>query len=465
MYSSKLASGACVWGVWLVWAGLGQAAEWALLEGPKLAPVSVAREGPGEVAVMPDDVVPTPSATPADRPPAPLAPVPDSSAAEPEQPFQTACCDEPFRLFRLPRLRYRGIDVRGWIDQGFTWNPDDPAYRFNGPVTFNDRSNEYQLNQAYLIAERVTQTGGAGWDLGGRIDLMYGTDSRFLVAYGLEDDWNQSQRFYGAAMPQLYADVAVNRWVIRMGRFYSPVGFESPMAANNFFYSHTYLRQYGEPFTHTGLLARFNLNDCLALAAGFHRGWDMWEDNNDKIGFLGGASWISPSERTTLAVNVVASNELIGVESARTLVSLVLTQRLGERWKYVSQADIAYESNAVWDRQQGLVGAEWYGFAHYLFCELNPCWTVGLRHEWFSDDDGVRVSGLGYPKGIVLGAVPSHWNELAFGVNYKPNANVILRSELRWDWVDPLVFVYDRPFDDYSDGSQFLWGTDLIVKF
>ena len=73
--------------------------------------------------------------------------------------------------------------------------------------------------------------------------------------------------------------------------------------------------------------------------------------------------------------------------------------------------------------------------------------------------------GLGYPHGIDLNGVPSDWYELAVGVNYKPNKNVILRSELRWDWVDPLISVSDGPFDDYTSRKQLLWGTDLIVKF
>ncbi|MCR4414237.1 MAG: porin, partial [Thermoguttaceae bacterium] len=86
------------------------------------------------------------------------------------------------------------------------------------------------------------------------------------------------------------------------------------------------------------------------------------------------------------------------------------------------------------------------------------------RYEWFSDDDGVRVAGLGYPKGISLNAVPSHWQEFSLGVNYTPNANVLVRSELRWDWVDPLVPVNDYPFDDYSDGSQFLWDEPTVTN-
>ena len=37
---------------------------------------------------------------------------------------------------------HTGFRVSGWLQQGFTWNPDRPVDRFNGPVTQNDRANE-----------------------------------------------------------------------------------------------------------------------------------------------------------------------------------------------------------------------------------------------------------------------------------------------------------------------------------
>ena len=73
-----------------------------------------------------------------------------------------------------------------WLDQGATINTFSPRDRTNGPVTFNNRSNEYQLNQAYLRLRRDVNTDGDLWDVGGRVDLLYGTDSIYTEARGLE---------------------------------------------------------------------------------------------------------------------------------------------------------------------------------------------------------------------------------------------------------------------------------------
>ena len=379
------------------------------------------------------------------------------------------CCATPFRLFDCPSLRCRGIEVGGWLDQGITLNSDQPANRFNGPVTFNDRSGEYQLNQLYLYAQRLTETRGCGWDLGGRVDFLYGTDSRFLVSDGLDDDWGDSNRFYGGAMPQLYLDVAFNDLTIRMGRFYSILGYESPMAPENFFYSHTYTRQYGEPFTHTGLLAMYDLNDCWSIAAGFDRGWNNWEDNNGDLSFIGRATWTSCDECTSLSFGITSGNEDDAGLNNRTAYSLVFTQQLTSRLRWVLEHAAGWEESVT--TQLGTSDVEWYGVTNYLLYELNPCWSLGLRYEWFADDDGARVDHRnatgGPPNGMFWNGVPFQWNDLALGINWTPNPNVTLRSEVRWDWVDLVggLAPPDRPFDDYNNANQFLWGTDLIIQF
>jgi hypothetical protein len=374
--------------------------------------------------------------------------------------------DDASRCFALPSLESRNIRMRGWIDQGYTWNPDSPANRFNGPDTVNDRSNEYQMNQFYAFAERLTNTGGCGVDWGGRVDLLYGTDWRWVRSNGLEDTWNESSRFYGLAMPQLYADFAMDDWVFRFGHFYSDMGFESAMAPDNFFYSHTYTFQYGQPITYTGFEASFKINDQVTATGGLQRGWNQWEDNNDKVGFLGKIAWRSLDEKTGLTFGIVTGNEQVGFSSSRTVVSVLLDHRFTDRFRWAIQYDGGRESNVVAQAGADPRDAEWYSVTNYFFLDLNPCWTLGLRHEWFADLDGARIveNDIGGHTFQYAGA-PGWWNELALGVNFKPNKTVTLRSEVRWDWIANADGATSTPFDDSTTKQQFLWGTDLIVHF
>ena len=85
--------------------------------------------------------------------------------------------------------------------RGATINTLSPRDRTNGPVTFNNRSNDYQLNQAYLRLKRDVNTDGDVWDVGGRVDLLYGSDSIFTEARGLETNDDFSPKWNAAIRP------------------------------------------------------------------------------------------------------------------------------------------------------------------------------------------------------------------------------------------------------------------------
>src|SRR5690606_1023500 len=111
--------------------------------------------------------------------------------------------------------------------------------------------------------------------------------------------------------------------------------------------------------------------------------------------------------------------------------------------------------------------AEWYGLNQYLIYTVNDCWSYGLRAEWFRDDDGVRVGGIGNTagtkrRGWTGGGFAGDFYEVSIGANWKPHANVLVRPELRWDWYDgPAGNGGLQPYDDGTSDDQFLLGTDV----
>lgn len=457
MKTDRMIAGLLLAGAVMAGAAFAQSGDGASYAGLNETGPMLAQAGPAAGA---------PSASPSDRPVPPPAQVQPQAINEAPAEEQTAAEEEKeWRLFKSPCLEEKRIDIRGWLEQGYTWNPDRPADRFNGPVGYNDRSNEYMLNQLYLIGERVTKTDGCGWDLGGRVDLLYGEDWRFPQSFGLDNEWNKSERFYGLSMPQFYGDIAVNNLILRGGHFLAPCGYESVMAPSNFFYSHSYEFLYGQPTTVSGGQMIYKLNDCWSFNGGIDTGWNDWELKNDKMGYFFGANWTGPDQKSTLALEFFIGNEQLTGESTRTHYCLVYTRKLTDKLTYAFEHNLGYETNAV--TATGRDDAEWLGFANYLTYDLNDCWSVGARYEIFSDDDGTLVNGLGYPHGIGFGAIPAVWNDLSLGVNYKPNKNVLVRSEVRWDWIDArgTPAPATLPFDDRNDSQQFLWGTDLILKF
>jgi hypothetical protein len=56
-------------------------------------------------------------------------------------------------------------------------------------------------------------------------------------------------------MPQAYVEtnLPIGKGLsVKVGHFYTLLGYEVVTAPDNFFYSHSYSMQYGEPFTHWG---------------------------------------------------------------------------------------------------------------------------------------------------------------------------------------------------------------------
>ena len=373
-----------------------------------------------------------------------------------------------------------GLTIGGWFAIGFTANgrnaQNPPGSNGNLPVTFNYRANDFQINQLNLFLEQATNTGGYGWDFGGRIDLLFGEDYFFTQSAGLEtrQNWDNAWNVgvggagiggrgrYGLAMPQVYGEVAYNDLKVKIGHFYTIIGYEVVTAPDNFFYSHAYTMQYGEPFTHTGAIATWEYAERLTLIGGVVNGWDKFDAVTDRASFIGGVSWTSPSERASLAFSFITGDEdgsAAGgiITGNRTMYSLVFSLDITDDWKYVLQHDLGVQENGGIAPGQD---ASWYGLNQYLFYTLNDTWAAGFRYEFFTDQNGTRVTNV--PAGWAN--VAGTWQELALGLNWRPTDHMILRPEVRWDWFNPSgAGAPAGPFNDGVDRDQFLFGVDLIL--
>ncbi len=177
-----------------------------------------------------------------------------------------------------PEANPFGFRFFGYLQQGVTLNPDSPNDRTNGPVLNNYRSNAYQMNGLYLVAERQVNPDQRRVQLGGRIDTLYGTDAAFAQTNGLDARIvsDSASRFYKLAFPQIYADLflPIGPGVhCKVGNFFSPIGSEWISTTENFFYSH-YLSWNFQPGTHTGLLAGTKLLDSIDVEFGPNFGWN-----------------------------------------------------------------------------------------------------------------------------------------------------------------------------------------------
>ncbi len=387
-------------------------------------------------------------------------------------------------------LKNNGIIIGGWGNAGITYNANDPSNGFNGPVTFGDRSSEFQLNQLNMFIQKAVATEGNEWSFGGRFDAMFGTDSIFTQAYGVpafdintaeaksRSNWDLNilgtggNRFYGIALPQAYAESYIpigNGLNVKAGHFYTPIGYETVPAPDNFFYTHAYTMQYGEPFTHTGIMGNYTVNKNWAVMGGVITGSETggWDGNfTAQLGNWAGLGGLTFTANNGSSINV--SGTYGGVSETNpgmwAMFSVVAKHNFTAKDHLVLQHDHGYAEGVL----PGVKVAEWYGINSHLYHDLRDDLTIGLRAEWFRDQDGFRVFSPGRPFSPTGTSIAgASYYEVTAGLTWKPKSWLQLRPNIRYDIVDDTNATAGAlPFGPSKNKyDQFVFSTDVTVKF
>ncbi len=356
-----------------------------------------------------------------------------------------------FKVNETPFMQSLGVKFGGWVDIGFAGNPHGPKNSSNAPVTFNDGANHFNLHQVYGFIEKEVNVGGKEWDVGFRADLLYGRDARFTFATNFDRTILGDDPKHQLVFPQLYASVYApygNGITATIGHFYTIMGYESVPSPNNFFFSRAYTMQYGEPFTHTGALLSYPVNENITIQGGVVTGWDAFF--RQPANFLGGVSYTTDDERTALSATLITGSVETGGlnnDHNRTLYSIVLEHDITERLHYVLQHDHGIEQ-----KTSASHSASWYGINQYLIYDIAANLGAGLRFEWFYDKDGARVLADGRKE---------HFIAITGGLNYKPIAGLTLRPEVRYD----LATENNTVYRDGRKGDQVLLSISAIFHF
>jgi hypothetical protein len=326
------------------------------------------------------------------------------------------------------------INVGGWFQSG---------YHSADNGLFNNRPDEWNLHQAWLYAEKQAVAGES--PLGFRVDALYGIDAQDTQAFGNNPgNWDFQNGFdngsFGFALPQAYAELALEEWTIKAGHFFTLIGYEVVAAPDNFFYSHAITMYNSEPFTHTGVLASRNFGEDIEFFGGWTAGWDTGFDQ-----FGGGSNWLGGAAFTLTENSVLTYMSTAGDFGARGSQgyshSIVWDNSLTENLNWIVQSDLL---------RIGSTGEDNVGLNQYLLYQVNDRLGLGARMEWWKGD---VLTGYA-PHGGVLPAEGSlSYYAATFGANIRTTANSIIRPEVRFDW---------SPAANYD---QTIFGVDAIFTF
>ena len=327
------------------------------------------------------------------------------------------------------------IVVGGWIQVGYHNNVVPLSTRENEGLSFNDHPHQFNLHQSWLYIEKIAD-GRCGLDWGFRVDGLYGVDGRQTQAFGNDEGvWDFQARWvhgdYAFALPQAYIDLANGDWNVRVGHFYTAVGYEVVTAPDNFFYSHSLTMFNSEPFTHTGLLATYTASDDVTCYAGWTLGWDTgFDERRSGSNFIGG---FCTELNDSISMTYIMTAGRFGWRGDGYSHSIVFDVALTDDLNYVLQSDVLdtddHDGNIQTIQRDRDVGIN-----QYLLYTISEQLSAGTRVEWWKNNGD------------------SQW-AATFGVNVNPTENVVLRPEIRQDW------------QMANGGSETTFGIDAILTF
>jgi len=362
------------------------------------------------------------------------------------QIFDCQGCDlgDPFTI----QPEDSALDVGGWAQIGYhSQGVRAAGQAHNGDGLFNTYRDKVQAQQLWgYIGKEADTSGSNAWDVGFRADYLYGTDAPDTQAFGsparkFDNTWDHGAA-YGHAIPQAYGEVAYGDLSVKVGHFFTIVGYEVVQAPGNFFYSHAFTQFLAEPFTHTGALATYSGFEDITVWGGYTQGWDTGFADNGGDTFLGGFSANLTDDLTFIYTTTIGDfgNGAGGSDQWGYSHSVVLDWVVNDRWEYVFQHD--YVAN------EAFIGAgahKVWGFNNYLFYTINDCWKAGVRAEYFHD-----------PRMSRGGASTTHLWGYTAGLNYRPHANVTIRPEIRY---------HDASGNNAAYFDQTTVGCDMILTF
>ncbi|MBI3419459.1 MAG: porin [Proteobacteria bacterium] len=377
---------------------------------------------------------------------------------------------------------FDGVKFWGHVEAGITGNTDDPSNGLNFGHLFTDRANEPLMNQLLLTVERPIDTSSKTYDLGFRLQGMYGSDARYTHFLGELDDVTHDRH----ALDIVEANLQLHTpWLtpggidFKLGQYVTLEGAEVIDAAGNFFYSHSYIFNFGIPLKHTGLMTITHLSPMFDLYLGVDSGVNTSlggeGDNNDDAAFHGG---LGINGLLDGRLNILATTHIgaenprnatgINVHALRYLNDITAIFKVND--KLTATTDLNYIKDDAFDVEAG-------GVAQYFTYAVNDWLSVGVRGEVYRDPSGFYVAAfpgnqdfVRFEKGrpaTVIGGGKTTYGAFTAGLNIKPPLEckflqgVMIRPELRIDG----SLNDTKPFDSGKSGLQFTPAVDVIVSF
>jgi hypothetical protein len=363
-----------------------------------------------------------------------------------------------------------GIKVFGYAQGGWFYDATAPQ-KGVGPtfMGLNNYKSIVTLDKVSLNIERTVDPAKESFDIGGRMEGIFGADASLIHSNGLWDtqtghnQWDLLQAYVDMTLPYIPVRLRFGKWIELAGfeHFSANIygAFGDPARA---FYSYSYQFLFAEPGTQTGLLATYVLNPQWTFDLGTTLGWNQsLRDANHALDILGRVTYV-PSDKTTVIFVMTEGPEFpagfghnLPAGDSRnwwTAMDLVVTHKVTDKLSLGLGVDYVVTPKIPGTQDKA---KQWGGVAGYASYAIDPHFTLNTRVEWYKD------AAAGFSNAAPVGA---NYCEITGGVAIRPFpkdkilANLLFRPEIRYDHADRSVF-------STGDRDQLTFSIDGLITF
>jgi hypothetical protein len=333
-----------------------------------------------------------------------------------------------------PKTLWQEIGLFAYIENSYVWNLGHTGrgdvnelrlYDFDAGWTFNaaEFSLKKEPSERYPFGFGVVATAGLDSQKNHAVGIFRDGDDVFPFRNTSKYDVLEAYASYKLPLG--------SGLTVKAGKFVTLLGYEVIESPNNLNFSRSFNFVFAIPLTHVGMLFSYAPTDWLSLTAGPVVGWDVAEDNNDRMSVLGQVA-LTPVK--DLAVNL---NWITGPEqnkqgtNRRTVLDLTATYTgipgltLGLNVDYGREEDEVSLAGSGTRRDND---ARWWGYAGYVAYDWTDRVRTAVRGEYFQDPEGVRT--LATAAGA--GGKVSLWETTAT-IQYRIWKGLVGRLEYRHD--------------------------------
>jgi hypothetical protein len=334
----------------------------------------------------------------------------------------------------------RGMTINALLDGYYEYNTNSPVGRVNSLRAYDVSSNSFSLNQADLVIESAPDL-TIGKRVGLRLDFQYGQATSTLqgnLANELRPDvYRPVYQAYGTYIAPLGKGLTLD-----FGKWGSSLGIEGSYTKDQLNYSRSYWYNY-LPFYHTGLRAKYQVNDLFAVNLWITNGAQQTEDANNYKDQLYGFV-LTPTPAITWTFNYYRGQEhpdVVYLQNAPvgqpnlpnqqgSYILPIANAPDGKlniadayvSWQVSTAFTLAAEADYVEQRLYSYSAPEHVsGGALYGAYQLTPKVALAARAEYLADVGGLFSGTTQYLK------------EGTFTIDYRPANGFLVRGEFRRD--------------------------------